>query len=143
MKPIVTSNIVDAIEETAHGEWHLKCTGELSFHSSCGPRFRSTSTTVEKAPGKPNPRIQYFPQSARFRLTSSQVDNLFISHFHNPEDGYKYVEEDDWLSDGQLSSSSVIHKVKERKRLNVTLSQKVRPKAVLHFWGERRLTSFG
>ncbi|PYH54134.1 uncharacterized protein BO96DRAFT_343578 [Aspergillus niger CBS 101883] len=38
-------------------------------------------------------------------------DYLFISHFHDTEDGYVYLEENnDWLSDGQLSASSVIHK---------------------------------
>lgn len=42
-------------------------------------------------------------------LTSIQNDHLYISHFHSPGDGYTYLEEGDgWLSDGQLSGSSVI-----------------------------------
>ncbi|KAJ5347563.1 hypothetical protein MYU51_003759 [Penicillium brevicompactum] len=57
-------------------------------------------------------------------LRKHLVDNLFISHFHSPEAGYNYLEEDDWLSDGQLSASSVIHKSKSRAKKNATLSQK-------------------
>ncbi|PYI00652.1 hypothetical protein BO78DRAFT_465172 [Aspergillus sclerotiicarbonarius CBS 121057] len=38
-------------------------------------------------------------------------DYIFISHFHDTNDGYVYLEEtNDWLSDGQMSASSVIHK---------------------------------
>ncbi|EYE92962.1 uncharacterized protein EURHEDRAFT_414911 [Aspergillus ruber CBS 135680] len=37
-------------------------------------------------------------------------DHLLISHFHDPKDGYTYLEDgNDWLSDGQ-SISSVVHK---------------------------------
>lgn len=40
-----------------------------------------------------------------------QNDHLFISHFHEPKNGYTYLEDgNDWYSDGQLSSSSVIHR---------------------------------
>ncbi|PWY94176.1 hypothetical protein BO94DRAFT_510403 [Aspergillus sclerotioniger CBS 115572] len=38
-------------------------------------------------------------------------DYIFISHFHDTPDGYVYLEDtNDWLSDGQMSASSVIHK---------------------------------
>jgi hexokinase len=62
---------------------------------------------------------------------SLQVDNLFISHFHAPEAGYRYLEEDDWLSDGQISASSVIHKSKETKIQRATVSPKVSFHAIL------------
>ena len=40
-----------------------------------------------------------------------QNDHLFISHFHGLDDGYTYLEEEDgWLSDGQLSGSSIVRK---------------------------------
>ena len=44
-----------------------------------------------------------------------QNDHLFISHFHDPNDGFTYLEEgNDWLSDGQ-SASSIVHKKKYPK----------------------------
>ncbi|KAJ5695857.1 hypothetical protein N7536_006269 [Penicillium majusculum] len=49
-------------------------------------------------------------------------DNLFVSHFHSPEDGYTYLEENDWLSDGQISASSVIHKSKGKQPKSTTIS---------------------
>ncbi|KAJ5356595.1 hypothetical protein N7517_011204 [Penicillium concentricum] len=49
-------------------------------------------------------------------------DNLFISHFHSPEAGYTYLEENDWLSDGQQSASSVIHKSKGKQPKSATVS---------------------
>ncbi|KAK4863041.1 hypothetical protein LT330_010623 [Penicillium expansum] len=49
-------------------------------------------------------------------------DNLFISHFHSPGDGYTYLEENDWLSDGEISASSVIHKSKGKQTKNATIS---------------------
>ncbi|KAJ5977959.1 hypothetical protein N7501_001301 [Penicillium viridicatum] len=52
-------------------------------------------------------------------------DNLFISHFHSPEDGYTYLEENDWLSDGQISASSVIHKSKGKQPKSTTVNQLV------------------
>lgn len=40
-----------------------------------------------------------------------QNDHLFISHYHDPQKGYTYLEDgSDWLSDGQMSTSSVIRK---------------------------------
>ncbi|OQE44110.1 hypothetical protein PENCOP_c002G07270 [Penicillium coprophilum] len=52
-------------------------------------------------------------------------DNLFISHFHSPDAGYTYLEENDWLSDGQLSDSSVIHKSKGKQPKSATVSSSV------------------
>ncbi|KAJ6139273.1 hypothetical protein N7471_005759 [Penicillium samsonianum] len=49
-------------------------------------------------------------------------DNLFVSHFHSPEAGYTYLEENDWLSDGQISASSVIHKSKGKQTRSATVS---------------------
>lgn len=46
----------------------------------------------------------------------TQIEHLLVSHFHVPEDGYKHVEENDWLSDGQLSASSVVHSPKLVKK---------------------------
>ncbi|OQD74875.1 hypothetical protein PENDEC_c009G05782 [Penicillium decumbens] len=42
-------------------------------------------------------------------LKTHLIEHLLISHYHDPVDGYVYLEENDWLSDGQLSASSVIH----------------------------------
>ena len=42
-----------------------------------------------------------------------QVDRIFISHYHHPEDGFPNLEEIDVeaQSDDQSSSSSIVHKV--------------------------------
>ncbi|RJE18874.1 hypothetical protein PHISCL_08790 [Aspergillus sclerotialis] len=49
------------------------------------------------------------------RLNPHLNDHLFISHFHDPNDGFAYLEEgNDWLSDGQ-SGSSIVHKKKYPK----------------------------
>lgn len=48
-----------------------------------------------------------------------QNDHLFISHFHDPSDGFPHLEDgNDWLSDGQMSSSSVVHKLKKHPKVN-------------------------
>ncbi|GFF26307.1 hypothetical protein IFM46972_01735 [Aspergillus udagawae] len=45
------------------------------------------------------------------RLNHHLNDHLILSHFHDPTDGYVHLEENtDWLSDGQLSTSSVVRK---------------------------------
>lgn len=44
-----------------------------------------------------------------------QTEQLLVSHFHDPEDGFVYLEENDWLSDGQLSAASVVHNPKPAK----------------------------
>lgn len=49
--------------------------------------------------------------STRMILTQSQNEHLFISHFHGPGDEYAHLEDGNgWLSDGQMSASSVVHK---------------------------------
>ncbi|KAJ5782692.1 hypothetical protein N7457_004466 [Penicillium paradoxum] len=58
----------------------------------------------------------------RPRLKSHLIDNLFISHFHSPDTGYTYLEENDWLSDGQLSGSSVLHKSKSKSMNDFTVN---------------------
>ncbi|KAJ5587526.1 uncharacterized protein N7459_003291 [Penicillium hispanicum] len=56
--------------------------------------------------------------------------HLFISQFHYPEDGYVYLEEDDWLSDGQLSASSVIrtpkHPQEKTAKIDLMIIDKLR-----------------
>ncbi|KAJ5527442.1 hypothetical protein N7513_011601 [Penicillium frequentans] len=52
-------------------------------------------------------------------------DQLFISHFHDPDDGFVYLEEDDWLSDAQLSASSVIHTPKPLQKPNAKVNRMV------------------
>ncbi|GFG19527.1 hypothetical protein IFM5058_10185 [Aspergillus udagawae] len=45
------------------------------------------------------------------RLNHHLNDHLILSHYHDPTDGYVHLEENtDWLSDGQLSTSSVVRK---------------------------------
>lgn len=48
-----------------------------------------------------------------------------ISHFHDPVDGYVYLEEDEWLSDGQLSASSVIHTPKDLQKKQAKIDRTV------------------
>jgi hypothetical protein len=40
---------------------------------------------------------------------------------HSPEAGYTYLEENDWLSDGQLSASSIIHTSKGKGTKSATV----------------------
>ncbi|KAJ5246685.1 hypothetical protein N7468_001668 [Penicillium chermesinum] len=42
-------------------------------------------------------------------IKSHLNDNLFISHFHDHLSSYTHQEEDDWNSEGEASTSSVIH----------------------------------
>ncbi|KKK13361.1 hypothetical protein AOCH_004700 [Aspergillus ochraceoroseus] len=44
------------------------------------------------------------------KLNSHLNDQLIISYFHDSDDGYVYLEDDDWHSEGQASLSSVVHK---------------------------------
>lgn len=55
-----------------------------------------------------------------------QNEQLIISHYHDPTDGYVYLEENDWLSDGQLSASSVIHTPKTFEKKRAKLNHLVR-----------------
>ncbi|KAI9375241.1 hypothetical protein BJX61DRAFT_182140 [Aspergillus egyptiacus] len=54
----------------------------------------------------------------RPKLNTHLNDNLIISHLHDPEDGYVYLEEDEeWHSAEEGSLSSVVHKsLPEEKR---------------------------
>ncbi|KAJ6006075.1 hypothetical protein N7451_004019 [Penicillium sp. IBT 35674x] len=55
-------------------------------------------------------------------------DQLFISHFHDPDDGFVYLEENDWLSDAQLSASSVIHTPKPLQKSSAKVNRMVMEK---------------
>ncbi|OJJ61805.1 hypothetical protein ASPSYDRAFT_143794 [Aspergillus sydowii CBS 593.65] len=59
--------------------------------------------------------VQRDPGQVRPKLNAHLNDNLLISHFHDSEDGYVYLEDDDWQSDGQASLSSVIHRTGSRE----------------------------
>lgn len=40
-----------------------------------------------------------------------QNDHIFISHYHDPADGFTNLEDDTgWISDDQVSTSSVVRK---------------------------------
>lgn len=59
-------------------------------------------------------------ESRPVSLNKHLNDHLFISHVHDPQDGYPNLEEDDgWLSDDNASISSVVRKsdAKSQKRL--------------------------
>ncbi|KAL4965504.1 uncharacterized protein BDV14DRAFT_199907 [Aspergillus stella-maris] len=49
----------------------------------------------------------------RPKLNTHLIDNLLISHFHDDNDGYVYLEDDDWHSEGE-SLSSVVHRTGTR-----------------------------
>ncbi|RHZ66468.1 uncharacterized protein CDV56_101686 [Aspergillus thermomutatus] len=61
------------------------------------------------------------------RLNHHLNDHLILSHFHDPTDGYVHLEENtDWLSDGQLSASSVVRKLDAPlKKQNLAVDQKL------------------
>ncbi|KAL1996196.1 hypothetical protein VTN49DRAFT_248 [Thermomyces lanuginosus] len=50
------------------------------------------------------------------RLNKHLIDHILFSHFHDPEDGYPNLEDDDWVSDDQASLSSVVHKKHSESR---------------------------
>ncbi|KAL4795848.1 hypothetical protein BDV19DRAFT_157929 [Aspergillus venezuelensis] len=50
----------------------------------------------------------------RPKLNKHLIDNLLISHFHDADDGYVYLEDDDWQSEGGESLSSVVHRTGTR-----------------------------
>ncbi|KAJ5152176.1 hypothetical protein N7492_010471 [Penicillium capsulatum] len=50
-------------------------------------------------------------------------EHLFISHFHGLKDGYVYLEESEWLSDGQQSASSVINSPKKPQKKSTSVDQ--------------------
>jgi len=40
-----------------------------------------------------------------------QNDHIFISHYHDPEDGFANLEEaSEWIEDDRASQSSVVHR---------------------------------
>ncbi|KAL2838826.1 hypothetical protein BJY01DRAFT_219760 [Aspergillus pseudoustus] len=52
----------------------------------------------------------------RPKLNTHLIDHLIISHFHEADDGYAYLEDDDdWHSVGQGSLSSVVHRTGTRE----------------------------
>ncbi|KAL2815153.1 hypothetical protein BJX63DRAFT_171006 [Aspergillus granulosus] len=52
----------------------------------------------------------------RPKLNTHLIDHLIISHFHESDDGYVYLEDDDdWHSIGQGSLSSVVHRTGTRE----------------------------
>ncbi|KAL4920572.1 hypothetical protein BDW62DRAFT_176765 [Aspergillus aurantiobrunneus] len=56
------------------------------------------------------PVIIHDPGQVRPKLNVHLNDNLLISHLHDSDEGYVYLEDDDWHSEGQASMSSVVHK---------------------------------
>ncbi|KAL3441591.1 hypothetical protein BJX65DRAFT_245269 [Aspergillus insuetus] len=62
------------------------------------------------------PVIARDTDQVRPKLNTHLIDHLIISHYHDPEDGYAYLEDDDgWHSDGQGSLSSVVHRTGTRE----------------------------
>ncbi|KAJ5098699.1 hypothetical protein N7532_005700 [Penicillium argentinense] len=58
-------------------------------------------------------------------LRTHLSEHLLVSHFHDPEDGYVYLEENEWFSDGQYSTSSVIHKSKAKKQQRAKIDEMI------------------
>ncbi|KAL3432444.1 hypothetical protein BDV09DRAFT_197743 [Aspergillus tetrazonus] len=56
------------------------------------------------------PVVVHDLSQVRPKLNVHLNDTLFISHFHDSEDGYVYLEDDDWMSEGHASMSSVVHR---------------------------------
>ena len=54
-----------------------------------------------------------------------QNEHLFVSHFYSWVDGFVYLEEDEWLSDSQMSASSVIHKPKNQQKKSAKVDEMV------------------
>ena len=47
----------------------------------------------------------------RLQINVFQNDHIFISHYHDPEDGFANLEEDsEWVEDDRASLSSVVHR---------------------------------
>ncbi|KAL6237239.1 hypothetical protein BDW75DRAFT_204587 [Aspergillus navahoensis] len=57
----------------------------------------------------------------RPKLNAHLNDTLFVSHFHDSRDEYVYLEDDDWMSEGQASMSSVVRRpnVKDSHRTSI------------------------
>ncbi|OOQ85502.1 hypothetical protein PEBR_24961 [Penicillium brasilianum] len=56
-------------------------------------------------------------------LNTHLNEHLLVSHFYSWVDGFVYLEEDEWLSDSQLSASSVIHKPKHQQKKTVNVDE--------------------
>lgn len=60
-----------------------------------------------------------------------QNDHLYLSHYHNPEDGYSNLEQSsDWIKDDRDSSSSVIHRSPPSAQSTTSLSRRFSPEHV-------------
>ncbi|KAL2826507.1 hypothetical protein BDW59DRAFT_145280 [Aspergillus cavernicola] len=81
------------------------------------------------------PVIARGSEQIRPKLNAHLIDNLIISHFHDSEDGYVYLEEDDWRSDGQASMSSVVHRTDARENQHPSIDRDLLNK--LHEAGKR------
>lgn len=104
---LLTAWIVDALKETHHSKINPQCSYGVLVRTPSGTKFRPAPIRLKYTPSK-SFHLMYI---CLHGLTELQNDHLFISHFHEPKDGYAYLEDgNDWYSDGQLSSSSVIHK---------------------------------
>ncbi|KAL2011417.1 hypothetical protein VTN00DRAFT_4135 [Thermoascus crustaceus] len=61
-------------------------------------------------------------------------DHIFISHVHDPQDGYPNLEEDDkWLSDDRASISSVIRKSDTKSQKRLAMRHKIDEEAITKF----------
>ncbi|KAL1976001.1 hypothetical protein VTN31DRAFT_4393 [Thermomyces dupontii] len=59
------------------------------------------------------------------RLSKHLIDHILFSHFHDPEDGYPNLEDDDWMSDDQASLSSVVHKKHTESRPLIQINEEI------------------
>ncbi|KAF3384663.1 hypothetical protein F1880_002442 [Penicillium rolfsii] len=88
-------------------------------------RWLATEPGMLKAPAE----FLFLPLVVRERdqldppLNSHLNDHLFVSHFYSWVDGFVYLEDDDWLSDSQLSASSVIHKPSYQQKISAKIDE--------------------
>ncbi|GIJ99740.1 hypothetical protein Aspvir_003743 [Aspergillus viridinutans] len=95
--------------------------------------MRSKRLNTNHGPIEARPNFLFVPLVVRSsdqlhpRLNHHLNDHLILSHFHDPTDGYVHLEENtDWLSDGQLSASSVVRKSDAQlKNQSLAVDQKV------------------
>jgi hypothetical protein len=62
-----------------------------------------------------------------------QNEHLLVSHFYSWVDGFVYLEEDEWLSDSQMSASSVIHKPKHQQKKTAKVDELVSASSPLEY----------
>lgn len=54
--------------------------------------------------------------SGWYRTNSFKNDHLFISHYHDPNDGFANLEEESvWIEDDRASEKSVVHLESDRR----------------------------